>query len=286
MQKIILFGGTGNLGKKIAEELQRKGYNTTAVVRSDAKAAEISHLVSECIIADVTQPQSLRGFCEGFDAVISSLGKSVSLNDKSKPSFAEIDFNGNANILAEAIQANVKKFVYVSALHADKLQHLEYFRAHYQFEEKLKASGIDYSIIRPPAIFSAFIDLIPMAQKGRLVNMGKGDKKTNPIYEGDLAAICVDALHQSNVVIEPGGKEVLTRKQINHIIQQVVNPKKKIRTVPVGMIKALLPLVKLTSRNTYDKMAFYTEVIQQDVIAEPVGETTLDTYIRQKAQSH
>jgi uncharacterized protein YbjT (DUF2867 family) len=259
MHNIILFGGTGNLGKKIAEELQRKGYNTTAVARNQSKADEIKHLVSKYIIADVTNSERLKGICNGFDAVISSLGKSVSLNDKSKPSFTDIDLNANTNILTESIKAGIKKFVYVSALHADQLQHLEYFRVHHQFEEKLKASGIDYSIIRPPAIFSAFVDLIPMAQKGRLVNMGKGDKRTNPIYEGDLAAICVTALRQSNIIIEPGGKEVLTRKQINHIIQQAVDPTKKIRTIPIGMIKALLPLVKLTSKNTYDKMAFYTK---------------------------
>lgn len=286
MQNIILFGSTGNLGKKIAEELQAREYNTTAVVRNQSKANKLKHLVKHCIVADVTRPQSLIDICNGCDAVISSLGKSVSLNDKSKPTFTEIDLKANSNILTEAVKAGVKKFVYVSALHANRLQHLEYFRAHYQFEEKLRASGIDYSIIRPPAIFSAFIDLIPMAQKGRLLNMGKGDKKTNPIYEGDLAAICVNALHQSNLIIEPGGKEVLTRKQINHIIQQAVDPKKKIRTIPLGMIKVLLPLVKLTSKNTFDKMAFYTEVMQQDVIAEPMGETTLDTYMRSRAKNN
>ena len=41
-----------------------------------------------------------------------------------------------------------------------------------------------------------------LAKKGRLVTMGKGDKLTNPIYEGDLAKVCVEAIHQTNAVIE------------------------------------------------------------------------------------
>lgn len=118
MNNTILFGATGNLGKKMAEELQIKGCNTTAVVRNQNKADEIKHLVNHCIIADVTNPESLKGICNGFDAVISALGKSVSLNDKSKPSFTDIDLNANINILTESIKAGIKKFVYVSALHA------------------------------------------------------------------------------------------------------------------------------------------------------------------------
>lgn len=159
---------------------------------------------------------------------------------------------------------------------------MEYFRAHYRFEEKLKGSGIDYSIIRPPAIFSAFIDLLSMAQKGMLVTIGKGDKRTNPIYEGDLAKICVEALHQFNAIIEPGGKEILTRKDINLIIQRAVHPGKKVRHLPMGLVKAMLPLVKLTSKNTFDKMAFYIAVMEQDVIADLVGDTTLDQYLQKK----
>lgn len=237
MNKVILFGSTGNLGRKIAEELIRKGYTVTAVLRNEAKAVAVKGICHDFIVADVMKPASLSGICNGFDIVISALGKSVSPNDKSKPSFREVDLDGNSVILSEAVKSGVKKFVYVSALHAENYPHLEYFHVHHQFSEQLKKSGIDYSIIKPPALFSAFIDLIDMAKKGRLVTMGKGDKLTNPIYEGDLAKICVEGINQSNVIIEAGGKQLLSRKQINETIQSIIAPRKKLRSVPIGMIK-------------------------------------------------
>ncbi|HUC82889.1 MAG TPA: SDR family oxidoreductase [Flavisolibacter sp.] len=282
MQTVILFGSTGNLGKKVAEELFQKGYDVTAVVRNSKKADALKPFVHHVVIADVTNPSSLKDICRGIDIVVSTLGKSVSPANLSKPSFRDIDLNANSAILDEAVKSRVKKFVYVSAFHAEQLTHLEYFNVHHQFSERLKQAGIDYSIIKPPALFSAFLDLMDMAKKGMLVTMGPGDKQTNPIYEGDLAKFVVDSIQQPNAIIEAGGKEVLSRKAINEIIQQLIAPNKKVRTIPLGLIKALLPLMKIVSKNMYHKMAFFTVVMQEDTIAPKIGNMRLEEYIRMR----
>lgn len=279
MKKVILFGGTGRIGKKIAEELKIQGYEVTAAVRQHQKADELKNLVDKCIIANVTNPTVLHIICEGFDIVISSLGKSVSLNDQSKPSFHDIDFVANAYILAEALKSGVKKFVYVSALHAEQYLHLEYFKAHRNFSEELRKSGINYAIIKLPAIFSAFLDMIPLAKKGLLMNIGKGDKLTNPIYEGDLAKICVEALKRPNVILEAGGKAIYSRKQLNEIMQHAVDPNKKICTMPLSLVKMVLPVMKWFDKNTFDKFSFFIEVVQHDTIAPQIGEMKFENYI-------
>ena len=285
MKTVILFGSTGHLGKKIAAELLHQGYEVTAVVRNEAKAVEMKGLAHRAIVADVTKPAALKNTCMGFDIVVSALGKSVSPNDKSKPTFREIDLYANSNILNEAVKSRVKKFVYVSALGAEKYPQLEYFSAHHQFSERLLQSGIDYSIVKPPALFSAFVDLIQMARKGQLVTFGKGDKLTNPIYEGDLAEICVNAIRVHNVVIEAGGMEVLSRKQINELIQSIAAPGKKVRRIPLRLVKTGLPVMKLVAGNLYDKMAFFTTVVQHDTLAPRLGSTRLADYIRQKTMA-
>ena len=112
------------------------------------------------------------------------------------------------------------------------------------------------------------------------MNMGSGDKKTNPIYEGDLAKICVDAIRETNIEIEAGGKHIYTRKQLLDIIQQEVAPRHKVRSVPMGVIKTFLPMVKLFNRNMYDKLAFFTTVMQVDTIAPQLGTLSFESYIR------
>lgn len=282
MKKIILFGATGNLGKHIAQELINKGYQLTVVVRDLKKAKGIFDDKTKLVIADVCNKSTLVDICQNQEIVVSALGKSVSPNDKSKPGFEEVDFTGNMNILKEAIKSNVKKFVYVSAFHAEKYLHLTYFNVHHRFSEELKISGIDYSIIKPPAIFSAFIDMMDMAKKGQLVTIGKGDKKTNPIFEGDLAKICVRSIAENNVTIEAGGRLVYTRKELNSIVQKEVDKSKQVRQIPLGLFKAAFPILKVFNKNLYDKFAFFIEVMQHDTIAPQMGELSFEEYIKSK----
>lgn len=286
MKKVILFGATGNLGKEIAKELVNQGYELTVVVRNEKKAKILSHITSKYIVAEVCNKLTLEKICSNQDIVVSALGKSVSPNDKSKPTFREVDYEANENILNEALKSEIKKFVYVSAFHSEKYLHLEYFKVHHDFSDLLKKSGIDYSIIKPPAIFSAFIDMIEMAKKGQLVNIGKGDKKTNPIYEGDLAKITVDSINKQNSTTEVGGKTIYTRKQLNEIVQNEVNNHKKLRTIPIGLFKVSLPIIKIFSKNTFDKFAFFIEVMQHDTIAPQLGTMTFEDYVKLKKNGY
>jgi uncharacterized protein YbjT (DUF2867 family) len=283
MKSVLLLGATGNVGKQIAKEARRQGYDLTVVVRNAQKANDLGAIANHAVVAEVTNPKEVDGICKGFDVVISALGKSVSPNDKSKASFYDVDFLANVRILKDAIASGIKKFVYVSALHSERYTHLEYFKVHHEFSELLKQSGLDYSIIKPPSIFSAYLEVVDMAKKGRLANLGKGDKLTNPIYEGDLAVICVNSINSTKCEIEAGGKETLTRRQINELIQHHVNPSKKLSTIPPWVMEVMLPLTRIISKNLFDKLSFFVEVMQHDIVAPPVGQLTLKEYLVMKS---
>jgi len=285
MKKVLLFGASGNLGKAIAQELVDQGFDLSIVVRNEKKAKSLSKITTSYILADACSKETLKGICEGQEIIVSALGKSVSPNDKSKPSFRDVDLNGNLNILEAAKKSGIKKFVYVSAFHAEKYTHLEYFKVHNEFAEELKASGINYSIIKPPAIFCAFLDVIEMARKGKVITLGSGEHKTNPIFEGDLAKVCVDSINTTNTEIEAGGKTIYTRKELNEIVQGEVDPSKKIRKVPLGLFKIGLPIIKVLNKNQYDKFAFFSEVMQHDEITPKIGAMKFEEYVRMKKKS-
>jgi uncharacterized protein YbjT (DUF2867 family) len=285
MAKLLLFGATGNVGKEIAKIAIQQGYELTVVVRNKNKVEQLSSITNKFIVADITDPSTLVDICKGFDIIISALGKSISPNDNSKPSFNDIDLVANANILKEAKKSGVKKFVYISAFHSEKYLHLEYFRVHHEFSEQLKTSGINYSIIKSPAIFSGFLDMIEMAKKGQLINIGSGNKKTNPIYEVDLAKGCVDAIKIENATIEIGGKTIYTRRQLNEIIQKEVCSGKSIKNIPLWLFKFSLPVMKIFRKNMYDKFAFFIAVMQEDTIAPQIGQMKFEDYIKLKNKS-
>jgi hypothetical protein len=48
----------------------------------------------------------------------------------------------------------------------------------------------------------------------------------------------------------------------------------------MGLIKAMLPLVKIYNQNMYDKLAFYTAVMEEDIIAPQLGSMKFEDYVK------
>lgn len=275
---IILFGGTGNLGRHIAREVKQQGHSLTVVVRNPRRAQQLSLCADKLVTCPFTS-DSLTSVLEGHDVVISAIGKSLSPSDKSKATFEETDLHVNRLILKSAKANAVKKFVYISAFHAERYPNIAYFRVHEEFASELKQSGLDYAIIKPPALFSAYLEMIELAKKGLLFNLGSGDKRTNPIFDGDVAMIVVESIAQRNCEIEAGGRKVYSRAELASIIQQKAAPHNKVRTIPPQVIRLVLPVVRLSSQNIYDKLAFFVAGVAVDTIAPAVGGTDFSEYI-------
>jgi uncharacterized protein YbjT (DUF2867 family) len=278
--RVLLFGASGHLGRAIARAVVEAGHELTVVVRSRQKAAVFNMLSCQTQIIPHIDRTTLEGSCAPFEVVISALGKSVSPNDRSHPGFVEVDLQTNTLILEEAVRARVRQFIYVSAFGAERYPQLTYFRVHEEMARRVMASGIPYLIVKPPALFSAFLDLVELARKGRLMTIGTGRHLTNPIHEEDLASLLVEGIGGNSAVLEAGGPEALSRNRINEIIQEEVAPDKKVRRIPVLLVKSALPLLRIVDRNLYDKISFFLAVLEEEVLAPKKGEQLLREYVR------
>lgn len=284
MKKILLAGATGQLGKFIFRELKQQGYDVRVLARNLKKAQALFPDPEELVLADATKPISLEGCCDGVDVIISAIGKSTSLRNQTSASFHDIDYHANLNLLCEAQSAGVKQFIYVSAFGSDRFQHLAYFKAHADFENALRNSSISYTILQPVALFSAFEEVSSMARKGRIGSLGAGDKKTNPIFEGDLAKVAVASIGKANSTIPLGGPVTYTRLEITKIACEAAGYEGRIPKVGFAYVEGLLPFVRLVSRSLYDKLAFMVAVSKVDCIAPATGELTLEEYFELEPQ--
>jgi hypothetical protein len=66
----------------------------------------------------------------------------------------------------------------------------------------------------------------------------------------------VEAISSTNAIYKPGGRMIYTRRQITDLIQRAIAPGKKVRTVPMGVVKAFLPLMKIIAGNLMTKSLF------------------------------
>ena len=269
MKKILLAGATGYLGRHIAKRLIQNAYDLRVITRSPDKLAERGIEVQDLFRAEITRPETLKGCCSEIDTVISTVGIT---RQKDGLTYLDVDYQANLNLLNEARESGVRKFIYVSVLNGEKLRHLKICDAKEKFVEQLEKSGLEYCVVRPNGFFSDMSEFFAMAQKGSIYIFGSGNQKTNPIHGEDLAAVCVDAIEGLDQVIKVGGPETLTYAEIAKIAFEVAGTEPKITRIPGWVRTAILRLIRVfTNSKFYGPIEFFLTVTTIDMIAPEYG---------------
>lgn len=276
MNKILVAGATGYLGKYIVENLIDRNIHTTALVRNPSKFKDFNLAVNHLMQGEVTNIVSLKNCCDDIDVVISSVGITKQTDGLS---YLDVDYQANLNLLNEAKRSGVIKFIYVSVLNGEKLKSLKICEAKERFAAELKNSGMDYCIIRPNGFFSDMTEFYNMAQRGRIYLFGDGQLKSNPIHGADLAKVCVDAVNSNESEIEVGGPETLSQIEIAKIAFEAVNKPLKITYIPDWVRRMVLHASKLLlSSSKFGPIEFFMNVMAIEMIAPEYGENTLKNF--------
>ena len=143
-QKVLVAGATGYLGQYLVRELKRRNFWVRVLIRNEIQKEQFG-IVDDFFVGQITDPESLKGITQNIDLVFTTIGIT---RQKDGFSYMDVDYQGNVNLLNESLKDNVKSFQYISAINGAKLRHLKIFEAKEKFVDELKASKIDYSIIK------------------------------------------------------------------------------------------------------------------------------------------
>jgi uncharacterized protein YbjT (DUF2867 family) len=284
MKKVLVAGATGYLGRYVIKELKKQGFWVRALARNSKMVVDPGGDIDEVFEGDVTNPETLSGILNGIDYVISSIGIT---RQKDGFTYMDVDYRGNKNLLDIAIKTNVSKFIFVSVINAHLLSELKIIQAKERFVDELKASKLDYAVIRPAGFFSDMLEFLDMAEKGKVYLFGDGENEINPIHGRDLAEICVDAIYEKETDITVGGPVVYTYKEIAELAFKIAEKKVSISSIPEWMIRIILPFMRrLTSPKRYGPIEFMMKVTTMDVIGELYGKERLENHFQKNYARH
>ena len=287
--KVLIAGATGYLGQFLVKEAKKQGYFVRALTRDAKKLDHLSEYIDDIFVGEVTDVDSLRDVCKEVNFVISAVGIT---RQKDGLTYMDVDYQGNKNLLDCALRDRVSKFVYVSVLNAHLLSNLKIIQAKERFVQELAQSALDYTIIRPTGFFSDILEFLTMARKGRVNLFGSGEYRINPIHGEDLAKVCIDAFRrkeresgsetesetgkETGKVIEIGGPETFTHRQIAELAFSVLNKDVRISCMPLWLKDVVLWFMRLfTSSRTYGPVEFLMTALSMDGVAPAYGEKKL-----------
>lgn len=238
MQRVLLLGATGSIGRATARALVANGHEVTALIRANADAAGLDGVILRR--GEATDAGSLArdGFAgEGFDAVVSCL---ASRNGAAEDAWA-VDYAAHVAALDLAGRAGVKRFVQLSAICVQKPR-LAFQHAKLAFEAKLMASATPWTIIRPTAYFKSLSGQLARLKAGKpFLMFGDGRlTSTKPISDDDLARYIAARLEDGDAagrILPIGGPgPAITPREQGEMFFAALGLRPRFASVPPAML--------------------------------------------------
>lgn len=267
-KRVLVAGATGYLGVRVVAALARRGAHVRALVRP-GKAVAGAH---EHFEAEVTNPASLEGACEGVDWVFSALGIT---RQKDGVTYEAVDYGGNLALLREAERAGVSRFGVISVVCAERLAGNPMVDAKLRFLEALERSSVAPRVVAATGFFNDMKDIFEMAKRGTVYLFGDGKTRCNPVDGEDVAEAAVAALAGDRRHVDVGGPDVLTWDEVAALAFEALGRPATVRHVPVGLGRFMAGLIGLVAQNTGTALDFFARASRLDLVGDTRGHRKL-----------
>jgi uncharacterized protein YbjT (DUF2867 family) len=207
--KVVVIGGTGLIGSKVARLLKEQNHDVLA-----ASASTI----------DLLTGRGLNEALQGVEVVV-DLTNSPSFEDSAVLNFFR---NSAQNLFPAEAAAGVKHHVALSIVGADLMVDVGYMRAKVAQEKAIEAAEIPYTIVRATQFFEFIGSLVDGATVGQTVRLS--NVMMQPIAADDIAATVAKIALQlpENGRIDVAGPE---RRQLDDLAREFLEAKADSRKV-------------------------------------------------------
>ena len=168
---LAVTGGTGFVGGHLLRLAREQGFEVRALTRGWRPPQDGIHWVEGAL----DRPESLAALCDGADAIVHVAGL---INAATRAGFEAVNVGGTLAMIDAARGAGVRRFVHISSLAAREPDLSDYGWSKAKAERVVAASGLDWTILRPPAIYGPgdpeTFELFKMARRGLVALPPKG----------------------------------------------------------------------------------------------------------------
>ena len=195
--QVLLFGGTGTLGRQIAKTAIDSGYKVRCMVRRPRSASFLQEWGCELTEGNLLETDKIENSLEGIDAVIDA----ATSRPDDPNSVYTIDWDGKLNLYRSCDRMGIKRVVFLSLLAAEKYRNVPLMDIKYCTEKLLAESDFDYTILQGAAFMQGVIGqfAIPILDSQPVWISGKPSQIAY-MNTQDLARFAVAALSKPKTI--------------------------------------------------------------------------------------
>lgn len=213
---VLVAGATGTTGSVVARGLRDAGVAVRAMTRGDRAVPGLHEQGFEPVVADLADAASLAGAVAGVDAVYVATNAS--------PQLPELE----GALARAAVEAGVGHLVKLSVVGADAASPLTFARLHHEAEQRIRATGIAATFVRPNGFMQNTLAWAP-GLAGGAVHAPVLDARWSIVDVRDIAAVAVAALcdrgaHAGETYTVTGPEASSGREQVAILAELVGRP--------------------------------------------------------------
>ncbi|MFC7536757.1 NAD-dependent epimerase/dehydratase family protein [Sphingomonas sp. GCM10030256] len=267
--KLAITGGTGFVGTRLLRLAVEAGHQVKALTRRPQPPHGV-----QWIAGDLSDRDALRELVSDADAAIHVAGV---INAPDRRAFDEGNVGGTLALLAAITASGARRFVHVSTLAAREPDLSLYGASKARAERLIADSGLDWAIVRPPAVYgpgdretlelfkAACVGIMPLPPAGRLSAIHVDDL-------GRLLLALAEPGAPSRVIYEPddGHEGGYSHQEFARMIGEAVDRRPFIVPLPAVLLLAGARIDQLVRRDkaklTADRAAYFCH---PDWVADP-----------------
>ena len=155
---VVVAGGAGTIGLRLLRLINQNGHRGRGLIRKEEQVAALRSAGAEPALVDLeaVSVPDLAIAIQGADSVVFAAGAGPGSGEERKWT---MDYGGAVKLIEAAQHESIRRYVIVSSVGADHPEALGsgggfavYLQAKHDADEKLRESGLDFTIVRPGAL--------------------------------------------------------------------------------------------------------------------------------------
>jgi len=242
MKKVLIFGGSGMIGRHLIRKLTKNNHLVTVVTRNLHKKGAIVKLGGnpgyiDVIEANIYDEEQLDKLFKNKDVCINLVGI---LYENKKNKFKNIHVNFPSILSKKSKQHKLKQFIHISALGIEKALDSNYAISKLEGEKKIINNFSNSTILRPSVVFSVDDDF--SCRLLSLLNLlpvfplyYNGNTKFSPIHVTEMCEIISKVIYKNicSDIIECVGPEEISFKEIIKKLLNSIDKKRLLIPMPI-----------------------------------------------------
>ncbi len=235
-------------------------------MRRPEKADALRALGCRLVAGALEDEAAARALAEGADVVFHVAGCVAA---RSEAEFLRVNRDGAARVAGASARAGVGRFLLVSSLSVtgpSRRGHpvdetsgpgpvTAYGRSKKAGEEAVRAAGVPFTVIRPPAVYGprdrAFLPLFRAASRGVVPLLGDGGQELTLVHAADLARALVAAATAAATLggtYHAGHPEPVTQRALAEAVGRAVGRPVRCLTLPAPLVRGVLGVAGAVGR--------------------------------------